>query len=350
MCGIAGYNISREVAERLTEEQVQKIGAIGWEYNLHRGVDAHGFMASYIKDMPCPLDAEEKDGTYHGMWHYKREGSGMITIDKGMKPLRGVPVALGLHTRDATVGSPSNKENNHPVNWGSTWVTHNGSLKQASEKLIKQRYVDDWQKDAPVVDSVVFPMILNEIKANPLKNIDQLHGLLDTIGKDVDGAYTLHTLWTHSPGVSLIAMGRDRPIVFAYHESMGVFVYSSEIDATMLILEEFGVSTEDNELMLGKLKDGQALLLDNGRVVDVYSFQLGEDGDTEYPTLTRRNSRNETLESNFGKGHWTKKAPLTSKSKFPDFIKGKFYSLDGQWVDNDLPQWWPDQFKWHTGS
>lgn len=51
------------------------------------------------------------------------------------------PLWLALHTRAATVGKASNPNNNHPVQYGGTLVTHNGSVtnvKEVFEKLHKK--------------------------------------------------------------------------------------------------------------------------------------------------------------------------------------------------------------------
>src|SRR5690606_15766378 len=112
MCGIAGYNISPEAAAEFGADRFGRILSGIWERNIHRGTDAHGYMAGRLKIVEPDLPSD-------CIHTFKTQGSAMDTIMDQAYPKDYKPVNLGIHTRLATTGHESKNENNHPVNAGN---------------------------------------------------------------------------------------------------------------------------------------------------------------------------------------------------------------------------------------
>ena len=317
MCGLAGYNCSLEEAQRFGRRRAARLAQAGWEYNLHRGVDAHGYMVTYHPDLPHPKGGGP-------MWTYKTHGSALQSIAANNLP-EGKPVSMALHTRDFTLGSPLVNENNHPIRWGNVFVTHNGSID--NDITLKEKYKGNAKdEDVPDVDSVVLPMMLNELITDPL-NEQQVRDALDRIGKEVKGAFTFHAMWVEHPGVSLIAMGKDRPLVFAYQPERDVFVYASEKDAVAVMLDRLGIKRSDTELLLGTLKTGSAIMLHYGKPLFWHSFEIGEPA-TRPQALVRYDGDGGFVESNHSTAHWTKYgSPLSTTVYDPDKHEGTFFRI-----------------------
>lgn len=232
---------------------------------------------------------------------FKAAGSAANSIAKNELP-SGKPIAMALHTRAYTLGNPLNNDNNHPVYHDGVWVTHNGSIN--NDLIIRDTFAAG--EDLPDVDSIVFPIMLSALAPNPTdhKAVEQA---LDVIAKGVEGAYTFHAMWENYPDYSLIAIGEDRPLVFAYHEDKQVFMYASQKDALAAIVQRMGIKINETALLTGELEEGNAILFHKG--VPVMHHELPIKAlewarNARYPTLQRVTPSGAVIEDNKGTQHW----------------------------------------------
>ncbi len=330
MCGLAGFNCSLDIAEGLQDANIKRIFEKGISFNLPRGDDAVGWMASYHKDSPHP---DESDGST-GLYTLKYPASGAELLKAGIRP-KGKPVAAGIHTRAATLGDPRDNRNNHPIGYGGVYVTHNGKIDNHIKLRAELVEDEEKRKALPDVDSVAVPIYLSQLK-NPLLSEDKLDELikgLDTL----HGVYTFHAMWISVRGLSLIVAGPDRPMFFIYNKRAPYCIYGSEQQTANALQSQFvGISKKGQ--LRGELKEGSALLFLNGELVKYWDFKPY--APTVYnqvssfnhqPTLNRINDLGGVIEEDASKYHWAVEhdLPLTLESahEYESEGAGKVYCI-----------------------
>lgn len=65
-------------------------------------------------------------------WFWKQQGAASVVAKHADLPASGLRTLVG-HTRHATVGSPSNNDNNHPVHADGLVLVHNGRVDNAAD-------------------------------------------------------------------------------------------------------------------------------------------------------------------------------------------------------------------------
>lgn len=251
MCGIAGWNVSRQWAnEFITQERMAAALEKGWTYNLHRGVDAAGFMRHSV------------DGRFSS---FKTPGDALTaleTYDWKNPDFLTPSVTMGMHTRAATQGDAKDNINNHPVDWEGVYVTHNGTI--TNHLVIKkdelEYYPADQRKDleplVAEVDSIAIPMVLS--------NFDpwQLDELSVSLG-DLLGGYAFHALWAEHPGTSLLVRGARSPLTVRYHP-YGALFYASEDDANFQMIQAMGLDPNGKDWETYDLDEYVAMVVVDG--------------------------------------------------------------------------------------
>lgn len=198
MCGIAGIYLkrrdlstSRFPVERMADELLLHIA--------NRGRHATGLVAA------------NRDGT---VIHCQKDAVPAEYFVQLRDDLPRDTKTLLMHTRFATQGSANMNENNHPVQVGGTYVTHNGVV-----------YNDNWLfstelcnvERAAEVDSIVFPTMIDEWGWD--KTLESL--------KLVTGSYAVACIQpAEHPDELILARGDSSPV--HYFETDQALVWASE--------------------------------------------------------------------------------------------------------------------------
>lgn len=152
-----------------------------------------------------------------------------------------------LHTRLATQGDPSNNANNHPVQHGTIFTTHNGHIRNDDEVFDELGIKRNAQ-----VDSEAIPAALYKKEFDP-KAFELLDGGFATASVDV-----------RQPGMVMLAKGPSYPLIV--HENKKFIVWASTkntiTDAWKAALGDD--APDDNTFRW--LGDGDVMLLDKDAV------------------------------------------------------------------------------------
>ena len=245
MCGLGGYNCSLEFAEKyLNKDKQEKILVEAWLHNLHRGWEAAGYMGFA--------------GNAFKSW--KRPGSAadllINTTKKNKVPDLEVMQVFGAHTRQHTIGNPKVNTNNHPVNVGKVWVTHNGNV--TNNLAIKATLNDE---NIPEVDSSIIAAVLNERVTNP-RNIAEV---IDALAP-LTGNIAFHAVWENEPGLSVLCKGTGSPLILAYHAA-GIIVYASTVECVYSMIAAMGLKPDDKFWNYRNLDSNKVIIFDNGEPI-----------------------------------------------------------------------------------
>ena len=204
MCGITGVYLKNPAIVDTENDRIQFDRFID-ELLLgieERGRDATGFVA--VRDTHVQLDKKA------------------IPADSFIKTRKrswldgGTRMVLG-HTRFATQGHQSHFENNHPVMYGSTFVTHNGHIHNDDavyEQLELDRYAE--------VDSSAIAASLH------WHGFAKAKDALEMLG----GGFAIAAIDpVNQPGTLLLAKGGTYPL--AYLETKHIFVWASTSHAIL---------------------------------------------------------------------------------------------------------------------
>lgn len=137
----------------------------------------------------------------------------------------GAPVSMAIHTRGASVGSPDDNNNNHPVLYNKALVTHNGNV--SNHDVIKRGY-----DKVPDVDSAALSIAIS-LSKKPKEDIRP------TVFKisEMTGGAAFHGTWIDQPNLSFFGKFGTWPLAFVRNDD--IFIYASEqrcIDAFMKIM------------------------------------------------------------------------------------------------------------------
>lgn len=148
-----------------------------------------------------------------------------------------------LHTRLATQGSPSNWLNNHPVNYGSVFTTHNGTIRN------DDRLFDDVLQKPRLaeVDSEIIPALLDHY------TFDQAHQAFEKMS---GGFATASIDPVRYMGMVLLAKGNSWPLVL--HENKHFVIWASTEKA---IKEAWGECLGTPSAKYEHLGDGDMVFL-----------------------------------------------------------------------------------------
>lgn len=237
MCGIFGYNFTEEFSKKLPKTFAVDLLKVGIEYNLHRGVDAGGWMASNSKDV----------------FMAKRGGHPLENIvDKELFP-RSVPNVMGVHTRASTRGDASKSWNNHPVAFAGVLATHNGTIH--NHRMIKEKFSGVDEDKLPEVDSVAIPILFANTVPTDRQNI---HATVKRAVETFHGSFAFSMMWRKYPGYQLLVRGKTSPLIVAYFD--GGYIYGSEVDSVFAGL----TAVEAKDYSIRSLHEGTYLLVHNG--------------------------------------------------------------------------------------
>lgn len=249
ICGIAGFNVSQEVSKNLSEDSIKEIIAHAWEYNVHRGSDAAGFFATYLE----PYNDTQ-------LLYFKKDKSALDLLGTLAMLEPGHPSVVGAHTRLATLGKKEDNINNHPVGWNGCWTTHNGHISNHEVLRRLAREGGSVVEQEPVVDTAGISAILSLI-TKPKDQIDKIKEYLQKI----EGGFAIHVVWNAHPGLSLLARGTSSPLVLRIAD--GIVTYSSEPEASYMMMQAMGLDPESEDVTLRALDPGHFILVENGNPI-----------------------------------------------------------------------------------
>jgi len=264
MCGIAGIYIKdpnrrKGFTQQHTLEMFVDFLLLGIE---HRGRDASGFVYSKPADPGAYLDKRPLTATeFCVVRHSIGEDARMVLC----------------HTRWATKGEPSDNNNNHPVQSGYTFVTHNGHISNDDE-LFREHELDRIGQ----VDTEIIPAMISK------HGIDKVHLAL----QELKGGFAIAAMNPRDfPETLVLAKGPSNPLVV--YETDNVLVWASEMsvikDAWRLT---FG--TEPGLRNIDFLKEGNILYVEDGKV-EKLAFKVKEEPRPTYsyprPATTSTHSR-----------------------------------------------------------
>lgn len=242
MCGIAGVHFKRlRAVEQKKIENITDLLLLGIE---SRGKDATGFVAVTNEGKEVVMD--------------KQPVRASIFIQSRMElPKR--PRSILLHTRWATQGWPTNPDNNHPVQYGDTFVTHNGHIDNDSE-LFKDY---DMERFAQVDTEVIAAMI-------------EKHGFdkINLALKELDGGFAIATINPlKNPNELILAKGATSPLYI--YENDDFVMWCSErspIEKTCKDILDFKPEWEDC-----KVVEKGVMAWIKGSSVEVLTFPTYDD-------------------------------------------------------------------------
>lgn len=159
-----------------------------------------------------------------------------------------------LHTRYATQGSPQQLENNHPVEYLSTAITHNGHINNDSSL-----FMSEGLERMAEVDSEIIAALINKYGL-PKSNV--------ALGK-LDGTYAIAAMDQRNPKTLVLAKGPSSPLEVV--NLNGMIVWAS----TYIALKDALKSALGYELNYSESKSlysGDMYYIENGEI-DRYKFQ-----------------------------------------------------------------------------
>jgi len=138
MCGIAGIHFKK--LRSITHEGIEKLVdslLLGIE---SRGRDSTGFVAVTNKGKRVVM-------------HKEPVRAAIFTDMRSEIPVS--PRTILLHTRWATQGWPTNPDNNHPVQYGDTFVVHNGHINNDDALFAENEFERIGQVDTEIIAAMV---------------------------------------------------------------------------------------------------------------------------------------------------------------------------------------------------
>lgn len=213
------------------------------------------------KDLPPQPEIEAfVDSLLLGIEHRGRHATGVVAVRKGSRrahlekadlpasefvnwrrPLVNKPRIILGHTRYATQGTPMNLENNHPVQYRSCFVTHNGHISNDTSLFLD----NDLERFAEV-DSEIIPALITK------HGLDKVHLALQKL----DGNFAIAAIDPENhPDTLVLAKGWQSPL--SVYETRDVLVWASESAVIREAVKDVWGATipysEIKTLELGKL-------------------------------------------------------------------------------------------------
>lgn len=193
MCGIAGVHVKSRYKGSLPLNNILDYLLV---HIAERGKHATGFVSVDFGGKGVVLKKED------------------IPADKFVqtrKPLdtKNIQTILG-HTRYATQGAASDFQNNHPVLYGSCFVTHNGHINNDDEVLDEY----DLKEQRPAaVDSIAISIALDRCGLDSITNIQE------GLGKLAGNMACAVIDPVKHPGRLVLAKGSSSPLIVLHHKT-----------------------------------------------------------------------------------------------------------------------------------
>lgn len=127
-------------------------------------------------------------------------------------------VILG-HTRKPTKGSPTRNDNNHPLQAGSTWGVHNGTINN-DDSLFE---IHGYPRRAEVDSEIIFRLL--EPFDPTLPDYDYLNAIRPEL-QSLQGQFTFLACDQRAPE-KLLVVKHDNPLSLHFHAPLRILIFSS---------------------------------------------------------------------------------------------------------------------------
>lgn len=234
MCRIFGFSLGVNNEEALPSEIAQAM----FPLLTKRGPHSYGWLTT-----EGTTDSTIKTAKYAGRADTVLATTRMEEIDENARVLIG-------HTRWATVGSPLNMNNNHPMRHGSIVGVHNGTLTNHDDIL---RITGRWKDDTQVDSEAIFAAV-------------NRWGHKSGLGK-VEGAMVACYTDLRKPHVVSIARSYGRPCVLARTERGNIF-WASERQA----LEALDDALDIKMTWFSGVRDFRLITIRNGKIINRLTY------------------------------------------------------------------------------
>lgn len=176
------------------------------------------------------------------------------------------------HTRFATKGLPEIMDNNHPVQYDSTYVIHNGHISNDDELF--EEFANELPRYAQV-DTEIIPALFAKF------GISKAHLALQKL----DGTFAVAVADpVRSPDQLLLAKGNGSPLV--YIESQDIFIWASTKTAIQDAWAAV-IGGKPKEKYFGEMKPGDIKILTNRKLENLRFEVYRRPWQQSYSTPTR---------------------------------------------------------------
>jgi len=200
VCGIAGVYFRKPEEESWPRNDNLELFINSLLTGIEtRGRDATGIL-SVSEDSEVKLEKADIPASMFVRWR---------------RPVIENPQMILLHTRAHTKGDPRNLNNNHPVQYDTTYVTHNGVIVNDDELFSEtglKRYAE--------VDTEIIPALLSQ------KGIDKAHLAL----QELQGGFAIAACDpVRFPNTLLLAKGSQNPLEYVVFPSAIVWASTRDV-------------------------------------------------------------------------------------------------------------------------
>lgn len=234
MCGIAGLHIKPRAKGKIPAGKLMDWLLLGIE---HRGKDATGYLSVGF-DHNIVVDKTDLPAT---------------DFIKIRKPIKRRPQTILAHTRAATQGSPSNNANNHPVQYGTVFLTHNGWLMNDAELFTEH----DLEVTAEVDTLAIAAMLWDQCDGAGWAN-----GTESAL-KQIEGAMAVAAIDATQPGEVLLARGNSSPLYWI--ETKDFFMWASTV-ASMQKAWGKVLGTPPKAKRFKEMDEGRFMVIKDGEI------------------------------------------------------------------------------------
>lgn len=231
MCGIAGFYIKNPTSKKIPPQDVIEEFVNSLLRGIEpRGKDATGLFSASTTDLQvCRLEKEDVPASAFIYWR---------------DPLISNPRYTLCHTRFATKGDPKKEVNNHPVQYDSVYVTHNGVIRN-DDSLFREF---DLERHGEV-DTEIIPALISKF------GLDKVHKALTKLS---GGFAIAATDPKNKPGELVLAKGPTNPLEVL--ETKSVVVWASTRN-TIIEAWKHVFGSEPAKSLFTSLHDGELLYL-----------------------------------------------------------------------------------------
>lgn len=234
MCGIAGLHIKPEYKGKIPAGRLLDWLLVGIQ---PRGTDATGFLSvgfdNQVQLDKAPIKASD--------------------FIKKRKSIKAEPQTILAHTRYATQGGPEDNRNNHPVNYATTFLVHNGWITNDYE--LYEKY--DMERHADVDTEAIAALLWDKCAPDSWGNADKAL-------EELEGAMAVAAIDIRRPGELLLARGYSSPLV--YVENKQFIMWASTKEALKLAWGKvLGTPPADNKFK--SLAEGDIFFIKDGETM-----------------------------------------------------------------------------------
>lgn len=297
MCGQAGIILGRKRRSKDERRELLKLFAQLLILNQSRGHHATGlaFVNSDGKHSLYKADVPARDFIHDSMF------LDMISLEN----FTSKTTLIAGHTRWATVGSPQNPRNNHPILAGSVLGTHNGTITNADQVANAFQIPRKAEVDSEVIFRIATKLCLNAGRIDMAKLVDKLGYLRGEMAS---------VMVSKQDPETVIVLKGTKPLALRYCKKARAVLYSSE-------------SIHIDAVVAGSTMRWRKIKVDKNRYLRF-----------DHQRLHKYFIGNFSIQENVSssKGYFTKKKYSTGRTRKALASSGSAYWNEDAWVDSDI--------------